>query len=224
MKILDESCLPCTTQMTFISNLLLLFTRNVYSLDLTIWIFYFLKSRTQNFTSPPIRFILMNLLPFVLTGSIRSNPWVPLINVSFCPALSPSLPWSLQIIPLTIFPPALYFFYFFIFIFLSFVRAAPVAYGGSQARGLIWAVVAGLCQSHSICDLHHSSRQRQILIPLSKARDQTRNLKIPSWIRFRYAMMGTPTTSILKAHIAPTHFIQSLMFSIFHNLFSHFNS
>ena len=30
-----------------------------------------------------------------------------------------------------------------------FSRAAPTAYGGSQARGLIRAVAAGLCQSHS---------------------------------------------------------------------------
>uniref|UniRef100_A0A8D1MFT3 dynamin GTPase n=1 Tax=Sus scrofa TaxID=9823 RepID=A0A8D1MFT3_PIG len=35
-----------------------------------------------------------------------------------------------------------------------------------------------------VCDLHHSSRQRQILNPLSKARDQTRNLMVPSRIRF----------------------------------------
>ena len=32
---------------------------------------------------------------------------------------------------------------------LSFSRAAPVAYGGSQARGLMGAVAVGLCQSHS---------------------------------------------------------------------------
>ena len=53
------------------------------------------------------------------------------------------------------------FFYFFIFFaFLSFVVvvvvvvvvaiswAAPAAYGGSQARGLIGAVATGLRQSH----------------------------------------------------------------------------
>ena len=36
-------------------------------------------------------------------------------------------------------------------LFLSFVfsRAAPAAYGGSQARGLIGAVAAGLHHSHS---------------------------------------------------------------------------
>ena len=31
----------------------------------------------------------------------------------------------------------------------AFSRAAPAAYGGSQARGLIGAVAAGLGQSHS---------------------------------------------------------------------------
>ena len=30
-----------------------------------------------------------------------------------------------------------------------FLRAAPAAYGGSQARGLIGAVAAGLLHSHS---------------------------------------------------------------------------
>ena len=43
-----------------------------------------------------------------------------------------------------------------------------------------------------IYDLHHSSRQRQILNPLSEARDQTCNLMAPSRIRFYCAMTGTP--------------------------------
>ena len=33
-----------------------------------------------------------------------------------------------------------------------------------------------------VCDLHRSSWQHQILNPLSEARDQTRNLMVPSWI------------------------------------------
>ena len=37
----------------------------------------------------------------------------------------------------------------FFFFFLSFSRATPTAYGGSQARGLIRAVAAGLHHSHS---------------------------------------------------------------------------
>jgi len=38
---------------------------------------------------------------------------------------------------------------FFFVSFFVFSRAAPVAHGGSQARGLIRAVAAGLHQSHS---------------------------------------------------------------------------
>ena len=41
----------------------------------------------------------------------------------------------------------MYFFFFGLF-FLSF-KATPVAYGGSQARGLTGAVTASLHQSHS---------------------------------------------------------------------------
>ena len=41
------------------------------------------------------------------------------------------------------------FFFFFFFFFWPFSGAAPVAYGGSQARGPIGAVAAGLHQSHS---------------------------------------------------------------------------
>ena len=36
-----------------------------------------------------------------------------------------------------------------LFIFCFFFRAAPVAYGGSQARGLIGVAAASLRQSHS---------------------------------------------------------------------------
>ena len=43
-----------------------------------------------------------------------------------------------------------------------------------------------------ICHLHHSSRQRRILNPLSEARDRTCKLMIPSQIRFHRATTGTP--------------------------------
>ena len=80
------------------------------------------------------------------------------------------------------------FFNFLLFIYFL-LGAAHVAYGGSQARGLIRAIVAGLCQSHSnvgsepVCDPHHSSQQRRILNPLSTAGDRTCNLMVPSRIR-----------------------------------------
>ena len=60
--------------------------------------------------------------------------------------------------------------FYFIFCLSASSRAAPAAYGGSQARGQIGAVAASL---------HHSSQPRRILNPLGKARDQTRNLMVP---------------------------------------------
>ena len=87
---------------------------------------------------------------------------------------------------------------FFFFLSFVFFRAASGKYGGSQARGLIEATAAGLHHSHTtpdlsrVCDLHHSSWQRQVLNPLSEARDQTHNLVVPSRIRFHCATTGTP--------------------------------
>ena len=42
-----------------------------------------------------------------------------------------------------------------------------------------------------ICSLHHSSRQRQILKPLSEARDRTHILMDNSWICYCWARTGT---------------------------------
>ena len=76
----------------------------------------------------------------------------------------------------------------FIFYFFVFSRAAPMAYGGSQAWDLITAVALAYATATAmwdlsrVCDLHHSSWQRQILNPLSKARDQNHNLMVPSQI------------------------------------------
>ena len=41
------------------------------------------------------------------------------------------------------------FLFFLSFFFFAFSRAAPVAHGSSQARGLIGAVATGLRHSHS---------------------------------------------------------------------------
>ena len=43
-----------------------------------------------------------------------------------------------------------------------------------------------------VCNLYHSSWQRRIPNPLNKARGQTFNLMVPSWICSHCAMMGTP--------------------------------
>ena len=44
---------------------------------------------------------------------------------------------------------SLFFFFFFFFFFFVFSKAAPMAHGGSQARGPVGAVATGLRQSHS---------------------------------------------------------------------------
>ena len=73
-----------------------------------------------------------------------------------------------------------------------------MAYGGSQTRGWIGAVAAGLHRSHSntrselVCELYRSSWQCQILNPWGEARDQTCNLMDPSQICFHWATLGTP--------------------------------
>ena len=65
-------------------------------------------------------------------------------------------------------------FGFFVCLFVfCFFMAAPRAYGGSQATGPIGTVAASRSHSNMGSEpcLHHSSRQHQILNPLSKARD-----------------------------------------------------
>ena len=81
-----------------------------------------------------------------------------------------------------------FWFLFFVrlFFFLFLFKAMPEAYGGPQASGQMGATAVGL---------YHSSRQYQILNPLSEARDQTCNLMVTSQIRFHCATMGTPRYS-----------------------------
>ena len=54
-----------------------------------------------------------------------------------------------------------------------------------------YATAAALWDLSHVFNLHHSSWQLQILNPLSEARDQTSNLMVPCWIRFRCATTGT---------------------------------
>jgi len=60
-----------------------------------------------------------------------------------------------------------------------------------------------------VCNILHSARQRQILNPLSEARDQTPNLMSPSKIHFRWATMGTPKPKYLIDNSGP--FILSVL-------------
>ena len=53
----------------------------------------------------------------------------------------------------------------------------------SCSHSLAYATAAATRDLSRVCNLHHSSRQSQILSPLSKARDRTWNLTVPSRIR-----------------------------------------
>ena len=94
----------------------------------------------------------------------------------------------------------IYLFYFFILflLLLFFVFLGPHPQHmevGSQARGLIGTVATSLSYSHSNAGSERRLQptpQRWILNPLSKARDGTHNLMIPSQICFCCATMGSP--------------------------------
>ena len=87
--------------------------------------------------------------------------------------------------------PSILFTNFLLLLLLSlfgFLGATPATYGGSRARSQIGAVASSL---------YHSSQQRQILIPLSEARDRTHTLVVPSRIRFPCTTMGIPINLFL---------------------------
>ena len=84
--------------------------------------------------------------------------------------------------------PLLYFLFCFIF------RAAPVAYGTSQASGWIRAEPAGSLVSEPCLrgsNLHHSSQQCWIFNLLSETRDWTHVLMNTSWAHYHWATTGT---------------------------------
>ena len=76
----------------------------------------------------------------------------------------------------------------FYFILFYYFRAAPEAYGSSQASGQIGAVavayaaVTAMTDPSHICDLCCSLQQCQVLNPLRKATDQTHILMDTGWV------------------------------------------
>ena len=92
--------------------------------------------------------------------------------------------------------------------FLSFSRDTPAACGDSEAKDLIRAVAAGYARDTAmwdpsrVCNLHHNSRQCQILTPLSKAKDRTCVLVDIRFINC-WATVGTLSFLILKEVLGP---------------------
>jgi len=90
-------------------------------------------------------------------------------------------------------------FLFFVFCFLFFFvflgphpRHMEVPRLGVELELLLpaYARATAMPDPSCVCNLHHSSWQRQILNPLSEARDQTRNPMVPSRIHFHCAITG----------------------------------
>ena len=72
----------------------------------------------------------------------------------------------------------------------------------SEIQLLAYATATATPDLIHICNLHHSSWQRQILNYLSKAKDQTHNLMVSSWIHFHCAMTGTPLFWFINGKVA----------------------
>ena len=78
---------------------------------------------------------------------------------------------------------------FLFFVFLLFLGLLPqhmdVPRLGveSELHLLAYTTATATRDPSRVCTLHHCSRPRQILNPLSKARDRTGNLMVPSRIR-----------------------------------------
>ena len=62
----------------------------------------------------------------------------------------------------------------------------------SELWPLAYARATATQDPSHVCNLHHSSGQRRIVNLLSKGRDRTRNLMVPSCIRSHCAMTETP--------------------------------
>ena len=91
-------------------------------------------------------------------------------------------------------------FFFFFFCFIgphSWHVEVPRLGVKSELQPLAYTTAAAKEDLSHVCDLHHSSRQHQILNPRSKARDQTLFLMDTSWIRLPCATRETPYTDIL---------------------------
>ena len=74
-----------------------------------------------------------------------------------------------------------------------------------------YATTTAIPDPSCIFDLHHSSRQHQILNPLSQARDRTDNLMVPSRICFCCATTGTPILNILITCVNKFPFLLKLV-------------
>ena len=77
----------------------------------------------------------------------------------------------------------------------------------SELQLLAYTTATATQDPSPICDLHHSSWQRQILNPPSKARSQTPVLVDASWVRCRWAATETPSLAFEFPILGPRQLI-----------------
>ena len=101
-------------------------------------------------------------------------------------------------------PPSLgsYSLNFFFFLGLHLWQMdVPRLQVESELQLPAYATTTATSDPWCICNLHHSSRQCRILKLLSKARDQTSYLMVPSQICFHCATKGTPPQFLLYYYL-----------------------
>ena len=95
----------------------------------------------------------------------------------------------------------------FLFCFVSFVLHAEVPRLGvkSELQLPAYTTATATQEPSCVCNLYYSLQQHRILNPVREARDQTRNLMVPSQIHFRCTTMRTPKLflSIKKEGMLP---------------------
>ena len=85
------------------------------------------------------------------------------------------------------------FIHLFIFIFLGLcLQHMEVPRLGVELELLAYATATVTQDASRVCDLHHSSQQREILHPLNESRVWTCVLMDASQTRFCWVMTGTP--------------------------------
>ena len=92
------------------------------------------------------------------------------------------------------------FFFFFLGLHL-WQMDVPRLQVESELQLPAYATTTATSDPWCICNLHHSSRQCRILKLLSKARDQTSYLMVPSQICFHCATKGTPPQFLLYYYL-----------------------
>ena len=165
-------------------------------------------------------YVYLMFFNFSIIISLRALVWIFFIHPCTKTLILTSAVFNLFLDPYieTYFQQSLLIQLFIYLLFFCLCRVAAMAYGDSQARGLIGATAANLCQSHRmpdqshVCNLHHSSRQCWILNPLSEARDRTCNLTVPSQICFCCAMTGTSVFANINIQICLSCLFKTCVF------------